>query len=68
MSATKAPLDRPMDTSTHPNTLQPIEPHAVRKEQAMKPRSSIRSPWSRGIVRSLFLAFIAMLAALPLQA
>ena len=68
MSATKAPLDRPMDTSTHPNTPPLIEPHAVRKEQAMKSRSSVRSPGSRGVVRSLFLVFIAMLAALPLQA
>ena len=34
----------------------------------MYPRSSVRSPRPRGTVRILFLAFIALLAALPLPA
>src|SRR3712207_667564 len=33
----------------------------------MYPRSSIHSPWSHGIVRTLFLAFITMLAMMPLH-
>ncbi len=37
------------------------------KEQAMNQRSTISSRWTRGIARSLFLALVAMLAALPLH-
>ncbi len=33
----------------------------------MYPRSSIHSSWSHGIVRTIFLAFITMLAAMPLH-